>query len=307
MIFSPYDNASCGDESIGFLVFAISLFPIILPSATIQPFNVGYMDKSAEASNGYTWMTATFQKVDGSGIKLSDLTIKESQLPTAIKLYLLSKNGATDVDSVSGKKLCFRYVHPARCTASNGWISGWYFDEGCGATDYKAGSKSERWANEYPIPYGTGMGIFRSTVDATLVFSGAVASSDQEIGACNANGYTWMGNVMPVTLKLSDLSIKESQLPTAIKLYLLSKNGATDVDAVTGKKLCFRFVHPARCTASNGWISGWYYDDGCGATDYKAGSKSERWANDFELSAGQGFGLFRSTVDATLVIPTPLN
>ena len=53
IVKEPYDNASCGDESLGFLVFAISLFPIILPSATIQPFNVGNK-KRAHLSLGET-------------------------------------------------------------------------------------------------------------------------------------------------------------------------------------------------------------------------------------------------------------
>ena len=73
MIFSPYDNASCGDESIGFLALAISLFPIILPSATIQPFNVGYQE--VEVPTGYYIFTPTFKNVS-SDSKFDIKTIK---------------------------------------------------------------------------------------------------------------------------------------------------------------------------------------------------------------------------------------
>ena len=75
MIFSPYDNASSGDESIGFLVFTISLFPIILPSATIQPFNVGYQNGTSIQDNNFiapAFMTVGCNTVDIQDIKLDD-------------------------------------------------------------------------------------------------------------------------------------------------------------------------------------------------------------------------------------------
>ena len=56
------------------------------------------MDKEASNANGYTWMANTFQKVDGTDTKLSDLSFKENLAPSAAKLYLLSKTGATLVD-----------------------------------------------------------------------------------------------------------------------------------------------------------------------------------------------------------------
>ena len=81
MIFSPYDNASSGDESIGLLVFAISLFPIILPSATIQPFNVGYQNLDSNAS-GATMMAPTFLNVNfADKCTLADLSVTGYSAP----------------------------------------------------------------------------------------------------------------------------------------------------------------------------------------------------------------------------------
>ena len=244
--------------------------------------------------------------------KLSDFAISESQLPTAINLYLLSKLGATEEDA-QGRKQKFVFVHPARCTAANGWVSGWYFaalnGTNVAAAQFKLGSASTYWANDIEIPYGQGFGIFRTTVAATLVFSGAVAAEDKDISAVNASGYTWMGNVMPVAYKLKDFSINESQLPTAINFYLLSKLGATEEDA-QGRKQKFVFVHPARCTVANGWVSGWYFaalnGTNVAAAEFKKGSSSAYWANEIEIPAGQGFGIFRTTVAATLKVPSPL-
>ena len=59
------------------------------------------MNKAAEAS-GYTWVANTFEKVDGSVTKLCDLAFDPAPTPTAVKLYKLNKNGATE--EIDGKK-----------------------------------------------------------------------------------------------------------------------------------------------------------------------------------------------------------
>ena len=270
------------------------------------------MNKAAENANGYTWMANTFQKVDGSVTKLSDFSLSESQAPTAVKLYLLNAAGATLKDK-DGKEQSFVFVHPARCTAANGWVTGWYHltlnGTNIKAAEFKLGSTSAYWANDKEIPYGQGFGINRGSADTTIVFSGAVANEDKPVAAVNANGYSWMGNVMPVDYKLKDLSLVESQAPTAVKLYKLNAAGATLKDE-SGREQAFVFVHPVRCTEANGWVTGWYYLTLNGvnikAAEFKLGSTSTYWANDIEIKAGEGFGINRGSAATTLYIPSPL-
>ena len=257
-------------------------------------------------------MVNTFENVGGGVTTLKDFSLSESQAPTGVKLYLLNKEGATLVDA-NGKQQIFVFVHPARCTQANGWVSGWYYmtlnGTNVAAAQFKLGASSAYWANDIEIPYGQGFGLFRGTGTTTIVFNGQVSAEDEPISAINASGYTWSGNVMPTDMKLSDFSLVESQAPTGVKLYKLNKEGATLVDA-NGKQQIFVFVHPARCTQANGWVSGWYYmtlnGTNVAAAQFKLGSASTYWANDVVIKSGEGFGIFRGTGTTTLVVPSPL-
>ena len=273
---------------------------------------VGYMNKAAENANSFSWIANTFQKVGGGVVKLSDFSLSESQLPTAVSIFLLGSNGANLKDE-GGNSQTFIFVHPARCTTANGWVSGWYYKTKNGtnaaAAEFKKGSESVLWANDYEIPYGSSFGVSRGSGTTTLVFSGAVAAEDGEIEAKNANSFSWLGNVMPVDYKLKDLALKESQLPTAVSLFFLGSNGANLKDE-GGNSQTFIFVHPARCTAANGWVSGWYYKTKNGtnaaAAEFKKGTESVLWANEYSVPAGCGFGISRGTGTTTLVVPSPI-
>ena len=273
---------------------------------------MGYQNKAADNASGYSWIANTFEKVDGSVVQLKDFSLSESQIPTAVSLFILGSNGANLKDK-DGNSQTFVYVHPARCTKANGWVSGWYYQTLNGvnvnAAQFKLGSGSTYWANEYEIPYGSSFGLSRGANATTLVFSGSVKNSDAEIAVPNASSYSWLGNVMPVDYKLQDLSLKESQIPTAVTLFILGSNGANLKDK-DGNSQTFVYVHPARCTKANGWVSGWYYQTLNGvnvnAAQFKLGSGSTYWANDYEIPAGMGFGISRGANATTLVVPSPL-
>ena len=241
-------------------------------------------------------MVNTFEKVDGSTVKLSDFTIKENLNPTGAMLYLLDKAGATLIDK-NGKKCVYVYLNPTK--AGTRAVPGWYYD-GTASKDMQ-GPGSAGWCNDVEIPYGAGFGLFRGTTAATLVFSGAVAQKDAELIASNASGYTWMGNVMPVDMTLADLAIKENLNPTGAMLYLLDKGGATLVDE-NGKKCVYVYLNPTK--AGTRAVPGWYFD-GTASKDMQ-GPGSAGWCNDVVIKAGQGFGLFRGTTSATLIVPSPL-
>ena len=273
---------------------------------------VGYQNKAAENVSSFSWIANTFEKVDGSVVQLKDFSLSESQIPTAVTLFLLGSGGANLKDK-DGNDQTFVFVHPARCTVANGWVSGWYFQKLNGtnvaAAEFKKGDASAYWANEYEIPYGSSFGMRRGTATTTLVFSGAVRNSDAEVDLPNASSFSWVGNVMPVDYTLKDLSLKESQIPTAVTLFLLGSGGANLKDK-DGNDQTFVFVHPARCTAANGWVSGWYFQKLNGtnvaAAEFKKGSASAYWANGYVIPAGSGFGMRRGTATTTLVVPSPL-
>jgi len=297
MIFIPYIKTLCATVSFAELA-----------SANV----VGYQNKTADNASSFSWIANTFEKVDGSVVKLKDFSLSESQLPTAVTVFLLGDNGANLKDA-DGNSQTFVYVHPARCTTANGWVSGWYYQRlgtaNVAAAQFKLGSQSAYWANEYEIPYGSSFGISRGTATTTLVFSGSVRATDAEINVPNPSGFSWLGNVMPVDYKLKDLYLKESQLPTAVTLFFLGDNGANLKDA-DGNSQTFVYVHPARCTTANGWVSGWYYQRlgtaNVAAAQFKLGSQSAYWANEYEIPAGAGFGISRGTAVTTLVVPSPL-
>ena len=136
------------------------------------------MNKSAENASAYSWIANTFEKVDGTTVKLKDFSLSENQLPTAVTVFLLDANGANLKDA-SGNSQTFVYVHPARCTQANGWVSGWYYQRLNGtivnAAQFKLGSQSTYWANEYNVPAGTGFGISRGTATTTLIIPSPLA------------------------------------------------------------------------------------------------------------------------------------
>ena len=139
---------------------------------------VGYQNKAAENASSYSWIANTFEKVGGGVVKLSDFSLSESQAPTAVTLFLLGSNGANLKDG-SGNSQTFIYVHPARCTAANAWVSGWYYQTKDGtnaaAAEFKKGSESVLWANEDSVPAGCGFGISRGSATTTLVVPSPIA------------------------------------------------------------------------------------------------------------------------------------
>ena len=142
---------------------------------------VGYQNKAAENANSYSWVANTFEKVGGGVVKLSDFSLSESQAPTAVTLFLLGSNGANLKDG-NGNSQTFVFVHPARCTAANGWVSGWYYQmlggKTVAAAEFKLGSASTYWANEYNIPAGCGFGVRRGTATTTLVVPSPIADAE---------------------------------------------------------------------------------------------------------------------------------
>ena len=142
---------------------------------------VGYQHKTAENASAYSWIANTFEKVGGGVVKLSDFSLSENQLPTAVSIFLLGSNGANLKDE-GGNSQTFIFVHPARCTAANGWVSGWYYKTKNGtnavAAEFKKGSESVLWANEYSVPAGCGFGISRGTGTTTLVVPSPIADAE---------------------------------------------------------------------------------------------------------------------------------
>lgn len=181
MIFSPYDNASCGDESIGFLVFAISLFPIILPSVTIQPFNVGYMNKDM-ATAGYYNYTPMFVGVDGSDPAVKDI------VPSS-----------KEKDDLSGAMINLIVLSPERKFAKVfSWMTvddfmdedGWYYGDEVTPTDYTLGP-------------GESLQVY-APYQVTLTYAGQVDEAAYDFTA-PAAGYYMVGNQHATKMAVKDI------------------------------------------------------------------------------------------------------
>ena len=267
MIFSPYDNASCGDESIGFLVFAISLFPIILPSATIQPFNVGYQGKESLGNSYYTFVTATFNTVDGSAMKLGDIKLDyDSDDATAQKVWTLDNGGASKDD--------YYYVNEAAAEFEEVAV-GWYTD-----TSYQTP------ANDVSIPYGMGLALVATETSTKVLYSGAVKAEDANVNSLGGGLFYFTGNCMPVDYTLADVALIYSHDDaTAQKIWTLDNGGATKDD--------YYYVNEAAAEFEEVAV-GWYTD-----TSYQTP------ANDVDLLAGQGIAVV-STEVVQFRVPSPL-
>ena len=311
------------------LMFAVALAGAMTGVCDVTSSNcVGYLGKEAINANSTTWMINTFEKVDGTVVKLKDFSVKEVLGQTAIHVKLREPSGkiAEVAFGDQGKtiKQYFNYVHPENPqVAGQGWKPGWYYatkEDGktaVSAVEWKKGDTSAYWAGEVEIPYGTGFGFERAGNLATLMFSGQVKGSDAQLEAVNANSTTWLGNCMPVDMTLKEITIKESLGQTAIHLKLLEPSGKIKEVAFgdQGKtiKQYFNYVHPENPqVAGQGWKPGWYYatkEDGktaVGAVEWKKGDTSAYWAGEVEIKAGDLFGFERASNLATVVVPSPL-
>ena len=263
---------------------------------------VGYQNLTAPVS-GYTWMTPTFEKVDGSVIKLKDITTSTPMGVGDFFITLLDDKGATMVDPETKKTLKFKLVNPGKYSTTT-YHCGWYYYDAATADMKNATFKEEMFADEFELPYGTGIGINRTTKSITLVFSGAVAGQDKEITAPKS-GYTWTGNVMPTDITLKDLNTKVPMGVGDFFITLLDDKGATKVDPETKKTLKFKLVNPGKYSKET-YHCGWYYYDAATADMKNATFKAEMFANDYPIPAGTAFGINRTTKKVTLVIPSPL-
>ena len=118
-------------------------------------------------------MVNTFQKVDGSTVKLGDFSIKENLNPTAATLYLLDKAGATLVDE-KGNKCVYVYLNPTK--AGTKAVPGWYFN-GTASKDMQ-GPGSDGWCNDVVIKAGQSFGLYRGTTSATLIVPSPLADKE---------------------------------------------------------------------------------------------------------------------------------
>ena len=186
MIFSPYDNASSGDESIGLLVFAISLFPIILPSATIQPFNVGYA--ASTLKSGATLTAAQFANVAGSGFALVNFK------PTGADVY----------NNVNINRLNFQGYVTETYTWSDAGGESW------DTPDVWVDDANNIITDVTFIP-GEAIWVNGASADQGLQSAGEVSKIDLSVQL--KSGATLVGNTFPTSVSIADV------YPTGNEIY----------------------------------------------------------------------------------------
>ena len=177
MIFSPYGNASCGDESIGFLALAISLFPIILPSATIQPFNVGY--NSNELRSGSSGLVSQFVSTSGGAIDLQDIKCNDAASDSVS--FMILDNIGLGGDSYY-------------------WVN-WYEGED-GAESCWVDSE---YAKVEGMTIQPGQGLWVAGDSSEQIFQSAGQVGTADVAVQLRSGSTMTGNSSPVEIDLQDI------------------------------------------------------------------------------------------------------
>lgn len=167
-------------------------------SKQFNSFVVGYQTKTV-GDSGFTLITPTFQKVDGSKTTLGDI---QGQFSTFESIQVWDENGATlseyfymeEADSPTGK-------------------AGW-FDE------------NDVCADGVVIEAGNSV-AFQSGGTTEVQFAGQVANSETVVVTGNT-GFTAIGNNTPVDVKLG--SINFEGIDTFDSIQIVDADGATEVE-----------------------------------------------------------------------------
>ena len=194
MIFSSYDNASCGDESTGFLVFAISLFPIILPSATIQPFNVGY-SKTALV-DGNKLVAAQFAPVgNAEGYDIQNIVAEGADVESFVALQTLTSSGKAN-ETFSWDTWMYVTDKPA-----------WIDDAGIATRKFAPGEAL--WV--------------QGRAGYSITTAGQVDLSDLVVELVDGNKA--VGNPFPVKVNIQDIVAEGADVESFVALQTLTSSG----------------------------------------------------------------------------------
>jgi len=136
---------------------------------------VGYQEVPVEAS-GFTLITPTFDKVDGSSITLKDIGAKNSYE----SVQLLNTDAGTDAEYFFVSK-----------EDSGLEADGWFLDD------------LETPADDVAIPEGKSI-LFSSLGTESITFAGQVATTGKPV-TTEESGFTMIGNNTPVDVALKNL------------------------------------------------------------------------------------------------------
>ena len=246
----------------------------------------------------YNFMVSTFDKVDGSTMKLGDISVDENYSVSTIS-FLKPDTAATktfEIEVEGEKKNVFGFMY---------WFEGdlvetpfegkpgWYYaDEDTGALFDM---------NNVEIPYGS-MFYVEGAEDCNIVVSGNVLKGDQPV-AVVTDLYNFMGNCTPTDLKLADIGVDEETYSVSTLSFLKPDTAATktfEIEVEGVKKNVFGFMYWFEGdlveTAFEG-KPGWYY------ADEDTGALFDM--NGVDIPAGSMFYI-EGAEDTSIIIPSAL-
>ena len=283
MIFSPYDNASCGDESIGFLALAISLFPIILPSATIQPFNVGYQNKELTfGDNAFVVQSFVPVGVAADEITLGNVAVTEDwDAAEGDFIAKLLPSGASSAE--------YTYLNADYSDALGGTGPGWYLLSEVNDGDVSVSGCQ----NAVLLSQVEGFLAYNNT-GASLVFAGEVQKGATELKTTLGNN-AFSGNASPVDMKIADLTVSEDwDAAEGDFIAVLLPSGASAAE--------YTYLNADYSDALGGTGPGWYLLSEVNEGDVSVGGCQN---DKVDIAAGQGFMIYQNT-GAKVYLPSVL-
>lgn len=237
---------------------------------------VGYQDKEVTGNSYFNFVVPTFEKVDGTTLKLADLSLKYvNPDQSSQNIWTLDLGGAT--------KQTYYYVNEA---VAEDWgedpadVVGWYKDSNCTEP-----------AGDVELPYGQGFALVSVADTTKVVFSGAVYPGEVAVDIKGGNIFNFTGNCLPVGCKLNDLAlIYEVADQSSQNIWTLDIGGAT--------QKAYYYVNEA---VAEDWgedpadVVGWYKDSNCTEP-----------AGDVDLPAGQGVAIV-SVRPIQLLVPAAIS
>ena len=235
---------------------------------------VGYQNKAAAGGSIFNFVAPTFDKVDGSAMKLTDLKLEYDGDDQSVQnIWTLDKGGAT--------KQNYYYIneHIANDIWGDPSAVGWWKD-----------ADATEPIGDVDIPYGSGFAVV-SFNPINVVFSGAVQKEEATVDVEGGSIFVFTGNCIPVDYSLNDLAlIYEGDDQSIQNVWTLDKGGATL------QNYYYVNEHIAVDVWGDETAIGWWKD--ADATEPIEG-------DDIVMPAGRGFAIV-SLNPIQLWVPSPL-
>ena len=255
---------------------------------------MGYSSITVEP--GFHLFTVTFEDVAGNEYKLNDVKIlnedgTEWDVPDTTATACVIQKMETDGKGGYDSNLMYTYRHYKRTSPPQDKGLGWYVKT----------STSSRVTDDVTIKNGEGLSINnKAGKNIKLQFSGAVTLTGRSFRV--GTGFSLVGNLTPVAVKLNDVKILNSDgtewdvpdtTATACVIQKMETDGKGGYDA----NLMYTYRHYKRTSPPQDKGLGWYVKT----------STSNRVTDDIIIPAGEAVSINnKSGADIIVLFPSPI-